>query len=263
MVCGEPLFPRIQPLPRVTLSSSLHCRYLEGLGSLMESIPAGNVLDVAERLLRMGEDQYRVDRSVQSAFLYTTMIEKCVEKVGWQMASCFEAMEMTGLEMLYFCHHVLNRGEVKDACWNDLQVAITRFWLLLVDMDAQSVAQVLKEWYAALIARKEEHIPDIRPILLHFSPNATLDFGDISPPALSETEAVPGCCTFILPHACLCLFDTCNKQTNPSYDSFASRRCETGCGRRASASPASSPSRWSCRWPSCRTSAPAPAATAG
>ena len=172
----------------------------------MAVVPAGNVLDVAERLLRMGEDQYRVDRTVESAFLYTTMIEVCVAKVGCQMMSCFEEMEMVGLEMLYFCHHMIDRGEVKDSHWNDLQIAITRFWLLLLDMNAQSVAQVLKEWYAALIARKEERIPDIRPILLHVSKNVALDFGDVSLPS-TALPAVPSCCTFILNGVwCVCSF---------------------------------------------------------
>ena len=73
-------------------------------------------------------------------------------------------------------------------------------------MNAQSVAQVLKEWYAALIARKEERIPDIRPILLHVSKNVALDFGDVSLPS-TALPAVPSCCTFILNGVwCVCSF---------------------------------------------------------
>ena len=59
--------------------------------------------------------------------------------------------------MLYFCHFVLSQEVRSDDAWSALQVAITRFWMLLVEHVPESVASWLEDWYGALMEEGEEH----------------------------------------------------------------------------------------------------------
>ena len=91
--------------------------------------------------------------------------------------------------MLYFCHFVLSQEVRSDDAWSALQVAITRFWMLLVEHVPESVASWLEDWYGALMERREKNIPDIRPIVLR---NSQLKSEE------SHLIDVLPCCTFIL-----------------------------------------------------------------
>lgn len=159
------------------------------MSELIDVIPDGNLMDFAQRLPSLLGPKYTRSSSVRTAWVCTTILQKCVERVGCHIPGYYEDMAVEGMDMLYFCHFVLSQEVRSDDAWSALQVAITRFWMLLVEHVPESVASWLEDWYGALMERREKNIPDIRPIVLR---NSQLKSEE------SHLMDVLPCCTFIL-----------------------------------------------------------------